>query len=232
MKYTYLLINVFTIIFPLLRSFEPRIYFIGKWKYFFPSIISTGIFFLIWDYIKTSNGVWSFNDRYITGIKLGVLPIEEILFFITVPYACMFIYEAVGLFGEKKIKKGYEKYIVIAVSILSLVSSFFFIHKAYTFSVLFIGGIVFPIAMLLFAGNQANKFFITYAISLIPMLLVNGLLTALPVVVYNDTQNLGIRIGTIPVEDFLYSAILLVTNISIYEWLRNRSVSAPATLIS
>ena len=81
--------------------------------------------------------------------------------------------------------------------------------------------------MFLLSGNQANKFFVTYAISLIPMFIVNGILTALPVVIYDDTQNLGLRIGTIPIEDFLYSAILLAMNISLYEWLKRRSDAAP-----
>ena len=227
MRYTYLLINFFTIILPLLRSFEPRMEFWKKWKYYFPAMTLTAVFFLIWDYIKTSYGVWSFNDKYIIGLKLGVLPIEEILFFITVPYACTFIYEAVGLFLDSKISAGKEKYIVIPISILALICSAFFFHRAYTFSVLFIGGIFFPIAMFLLSGNQANKFFVTYAISLIPMFIVNGILTALPVVIYDDTQNLGLRIGTIPIEDFLYSAILLAMNISLYEWLKRRSDAAP-----
>ena len=108
MRYTYLLINYFTIILPLLRSFEPRMRFWKKWKYYFPAIMFTAVFFLTWDYIKTSYGVWSFNDKYIIGLKFGVLPIEEILFFITVPYACTFIYEAVGLFGDSEIKAGKE----------------------------------------------------------------------------------------------------------------------------
>ena len=225
MRYTYLLINIFTIILPLLQSFEQRLRFWKKWKYFFPAMIFTSFFFLVWDYIKTSYGVWSFNDKYITGIKMGVLPIEEILFFITVPYACTFIYEAVGLYWNEKISAGRERYIVITISILALISSFFFIHKAYTFSVLFIGGIFFPISMFLFRGNQTNKFLITYSISLIPMFIVNGILTALPVVIYDNSQNLGVRLGTIPIEDFLYSAILLAMNISLYEWISRRNSS-------
>jgi lycopene cyclase domain-containing protein len=62
-----------------------------------------------------------------------------------------------------------------------------------------------------------------YTISLIPMAIVNGFLTALPVVIYDNTQNLGIRIGSIPVEDFIYSAILLLMNIALYERSRQRN---------
>lgn len=64
-----------------------------------------------------------------------------------------------------------------------------------------------------------------YFISIIPMLIVNGLLTALPVVIYDNSQNLGIRVGTIPVEDFLYSAIMLLMNVAIYEWNMKRQIS-------
>jgi lycopene cyclase domain-containing protein len=55
------------------------------------------------------------------------------------------------------------------------------------------------------------------------MLIVNGLLTALPVVIYNDLENIGVRIGSIPVEDFFYCFILLLMNISLYEYFQKYS---------
>jgi len=108
------------------------------------------------------------------------------------------------------------------LSVLSLVLSPFFFDKAYTFSVLFIGGLVFLFISYSLNSERMEKFMITYLISIFPMLFVNGVLTALPVVIYNDTQNLDIRVGTIPVEDFIYSAILLVMNIGLYEWQRSK----------
>jgi lycopene cyclase domain-containing protein len=67
-------------------------------------------------------------------------------------------------------------------------------------------------------------FIVAYAIILIPFLLVNGFLTAIPVVLYNNAENLGIRIYTIPLEDVFYGMLLVLINITIYEKLRNRKI--------
>ncbi len=221
MKFTYLLLNFFTVLIPLLRSNEPKLQFYSKWKFLLPGMLFTAIFFLVWDYFKTKYGVWSFNDKYIVGIRFFGLPLEEFLFFFTVPYACVFIYEAVSHFWDDRITDGLTRQLTLAFSMLSLAVSFFFLNKAYTFSVLFIGGIIFPAASYMLKGNSLNKFYITYIISLFPMAVVNGFLTALPVVIYNNNQNLNFRLGTIPVEDFAYSGILLIMNIALYDWEKN-----------
>ncbi len=222
MKFTYLLINFFTILIPLARTWEPKLQFYKKFRLWFPGMLFTAVFFLTWDYFKTKYGVWSFNDEYILGPRVGGLPIEEILFFFTVPYACTFIYEAMSHFWGSGIPAFKLRTTVYVLSVILLVASFFVTDKAYTFSVLFIGGLYFPVAARLLRGNTLSIFMVTYLISLLPMAIVNGLLTALPVVIYDNTQNMNVRIGTIPVEDFLYAAILLCMNISLYEWKKTK----------
>ena len=63
---------------------------------------------------------------------------------------------------------------------------------------------------------------------MIPFFLVNGILTGSfiqdEIVWYNNTANLGLRIGTIPIEDFFYAMLLLLSNISIFEWLELKSL--------
>jgi lycopene cyclase domain-containing protein len=74
-------------------------------------------------------------------------------------------------------------------------------------------------------------FYLAWIICIVPMLIVNGVLTSLPVVWYNDTQNLGFRVGTIPFEDFFYNMLCMLMNVGIFEMLRRRkqkTVSLPA----
>ena len=58
------------------------------------------------------------------------------------------------------------------------------------------------------------------------MRIINGILTdgnfdfsyeTNPVVWYNNSENLSIRIVTIPIEDVFYCLLLLLMNITIYE---------------
>jgi lycopene cyclase domain-containing protein len=61
-----------------------------------------------------------------------------------------------------------------------------------------------------------------YLVVLIPFFIVNGLLTSLPVVMYNATSNIGIRIWTIPIEDFIYNFFMLLLIATVYESLKKK----------
>ena len=89
---TYSKILILSGIIPLLFSFHPRIRFYLKWKYFFISNFLISVPFLIWDSIFTKNKVWDFSNDHISGIKINNLPLEEILFFIVIPYCFIFTY--------------------------------------------------------------------------------------------------------------------------------------------
>ena len=111
------------------------------------------------------------------------------------------------------------------MGLVLLIVGCYFYNKQYT-SLTFIFLSIF-IAILLntkffFKDFNATYFLIAYAIVLIPFLIVNGFLTAIPVVIYNDMENLGRRIYTIPVEDIFYGMLLVMMDIAIYEKLRNR----------
>jgi lycopene cyclase domain-containing protein len=66
-----------------------------------------------------------------------------------------------------------------------------------------------------------RTFLSTYVLLLLPFFIVNGILTGtgIPeeVVWYNDTENVTLRVGTIPVEDFLYGFSMIFMNVLLFE---------------
>ena len=77
---------------------------------------------------------------------------------------------------------------------------------------------------LLYHRPLLQKFYITFLIILIPFFIINGTLTGSfiesPIVWYNNKENLGIRLTTIPIEDIAYCFSLLFGNLMIFEKLK------------
>ena len=64
-----------------------------------------------------------------------------------------------------------------------------------------------------------NKaFWIFWMIMFVIIFVVNGYLTARPVVLYGSEYFSGFRIFTIPIEDFLYGFSLITSNIILWEY--------------
>jgi len=226
--YTYFLLLGASIAGPLALSFDKKVGFYKKWKYLFPAIAGPAIFYIVWDIFFTARGVWSFNDNYITGIKIANLPVEEVLFFFLVPYCCVFIYECIRCYFPQLQKKKAGDILLQLTAVALLVVGIAFIHRYYTswtfiFMAVFIGLLYF--ARNFFKAFDATSFLVAYSIVLLPFLVINGFLTALPVVVYNNAENLGIRIYTIPFEDIFYGMLLNLAIVSIYEKLMKRGTA-------
>ncbi len=113
MKFLYLLVDFFTILVPFLFSFHPKIKFYKTWKQFFIASILVAFIFIIWDSAFTYHHVWSFNPRYVTGIYFLKLPVEEILFFICIPFSCVFTFFCLDKFYNLSWNDKSEKIFVI-----------------------------------------------------------------------------------------------------------------------
>lgn len=208
---------------PLLASFHPKSAFYKDWKWFLPANILVGIGFLIWDAYFTERGIWGFNETYITGVKLYNLPIEEILFFICIPYACTYTFYVWQKYVYVEMES--TKYISYTLITLLLLLAIFNINKAYTATTFFsLAGVLLYLQNK--KTNYLGNFYIVYIIMLIPFFTSNGLLTGSwldePIVWYNNAENLSVRLGTIPVEDTMYGMLLLLLNVSVYSWLKNK----------
>jgi lycopene cyclase domain-containing protein len=101
---------------------------------------------------------------------------------------------------------------------------FVFSTKEYTALVLIVMGIS-AIADRVARVNllaQRNYYIMTLLIIGLTTLF-NGYLTLRPVVIYNELYLSGIRLGSIPIEDYGYGLVLIHSCLIIYERLRRRT---------
>ena len=222
---TYFQVLTFSIIIPLIFSFHHKIQFYKKWPMFIKANILVAIPFLIWDELFTRHGVWGFTNEHLTGISFFNLPIEEILFFIIIPYCCVFTYEVFLKFSLKNHQT--TQLLTLALGIIILIVGILLYTKIYT-AVTFISlGIL---LIILFSHNKEfiNTFYLTYiVITASFFIIVNGILTGgtleNPPVWYNNDETLNIRIWTIPIEDFFYSMLLILSNIWLFEIFKSKA---------
>lgn len=222
----YLWINVLSFAGPFLLSFDKKVHFYTHWKTLFPAILVVGTGFIAWDIYFTENGIWGFNPDYLSGITIINLPIEECLFFFTVPYACVFIYEVMKAYFPKfrPAQLAYGFSFVFTLTAISL--ALIFSQNWYTFYALLGAGLLNWIIYFGWTPKWYPYFVISFIITMIPFLIVNGVLTGAvtpePVVWYNENHIMGPRIVTIPVEDIFYNFFMLFPVVGIHEWLKGK----------
>ena len=220
---TYLQVLIYSLSIPLLFTFHDKIKFHKQWLAFFKANIITAIPFIIWDIIFTKKGIWGFNEKHISEISIYNLPLEEVLFFIIIPYCCVFTYYTLKKILSIDINTNRIKILTLILALCVLIVASIYHYYLYTFITLIILGLL----LILITLKEKNlyilkNFYITYIIiSLIPFIIVNGILTGgplnEPVVWYNINEMINIRVWSIPITDFFYSMLLLLINCLLFE---------------
>ncbi|CAA0157755.1 lycopene cyclase domain-containing protein [Tenacibaculum maritimum] len=226
-QYLYLLLNIGSLSIPLLYSiFEKKFHFIQYIKAACLSISIIAVPFLIWDAAFTKIGVWGFNSNYHLPLKIIGMPIEEWLFFICIPYACLFTHEVLKYyFPNLKLSRRFAKQITVFLLLIAIGGLVFNFGKQYT-------TINFILFLLLMGYSLAKHLEVlqtylpSFFVILFPFFIVNGVLTGsfieAPVVWYDDAENMNFRLFTIPFEDAFYAFNLLFSIQLVFNYLKNK----------
>ena len=213
----YIILLLCSVSVPLVLSFDKKLHFYKQWRYIIPSILIIAVFYILADIYLTKHSVWGFDSRYHLNILVANLPLEEWLFFLFIPYACLFLHESIVLyFPGLKLNLIWTRILIIILILMAFAVVLFNFNKIYT---VYIFSLVIAALLLSLVDttNQISRYFISFLLILIPFIVVNAILTGSflhhQVVWYNDQENMGIRILTIPVEDVGYAFSMILFNL-------------------
>jgi len=215
--FVYLALEIGAILIPLIYSYDRKLQFYLKLKAVVISLLCIGLVYIAGDIIFTKYGIWGFNPKYHSGILLLNLPLEEWLFFVVIPYASLFLHDTlIYLFPQALLSNRQTSIVSVILIVIFGFTVITNLHKVYTETYLTVS--IFAIILALFWSPQIlNRFYLTFIVILAPFFLVNSVLPGSfidePVVWYNNLENLGIRIFTVPVEDISYAFSLILFNL-------------------
>jgi lycopene cyclase domain-containing protein len=218
----YLWINLVSWSVPFLYSFVPPVRFYRKIPQVVLTFLGVGGGFIAWDIWATRRGDWGFSPAYLSGREAFGLPVEEILFFFFIPYACLFTHAHLAHYlPERRIR--FPRFVNAALACLLASGSLIFWNQDYTRTVLISCALFFAVTLLWQHDLlESRTFWIYLGVTYVPFFIVNYLLTSPPVVWYNPEAIWGPRITTIPLEDFFYSFSMLSFYLLVFRFLQDR----------
>ena len=218
----YTKINLLILAIPLALSFDRRVAFWRKWPSVAMAILAVVLVFGAWDSWMASRGIWGFNPEHAGAWRFLHLPPGEWLFFVCVPYACLFVLACVRSYFPDRTWR-------LPRGLVALVPGFFFFlawrfrELGYTWSVfLSVGLTLTALECCAPATVRSRNFWVALGLTYLPFGVVNGVLTGLPIVLYDDAQNLAFRAGPIPVEDFFFSFSMLALAVWVQDAVERR----------
>ncbi len=216
-------------------SFDKRVHYHTEFTHIWRPTVLVLVPFVVWDVIKTYLGVWGFNPHYYFGVRLFLLPLEEWLFFVIIPFCCLFIHACLKYYAPRDYLHRVEPVVSMLLLVFFVLMAILNVDKNYTFSNFALVA-AYQLWHMVYGNRQMrSRFYITFALSMIPFCIVNGILTGgytqAPIVVYNPLEHNGFRMGSIPFEDAWYGYLMLFAVVDLYEQAKSKTHTAKAHVL-
>lgn len=204
---------------------KKTIVFVMEFKYMLPAIIFSGAIFILFNSRLLETGINEYNLNFILGKRLYYLPVEEWIYLFIISILSFSVYLLVSAKFEKLEKTN----LFVAISVVLLAGFAFVAWTArdilIPFFISFLLAIYLAYTLFRKRFNQhLGKFYISYLFTLAPFLTIRAIVNSLPIVIYNNEYIYGIRLFNMPVEEFGYLFLLMLINITIFEYLRNNQL--------
>ncbi|MDA9864110.1 lycopene cyclase domain-containing protein [Flavobacteriales bacterium] len=237
--YLYLTVDLAVLAIPLALSFDRKVKFARFWPALFPAIAVMMALFIPWDIAFTESNIWGFNEAYLSGFWIAGIPLEEWLFFICIPYACVFTYESLKYYVPRPPLKPLALPLTLLLAVAAASLALVYPERRYIATTSALTA-AFCVALALAAAIKPvvrtwnHGLWFAYLPLLVPFILSNGVLTGLDfwqydvlnldvqgisdqIVWYNNDHNLSVRIFSMPLDDLIYGFLMIAMTIISYE---------------
>jgi lycopene cyclase domain-containing protein len=215
---TYLGFNLLVFLPVLLLSLFTSVKPHKHWRALIAGYLFVSIPFIVWDIWATTAGHWGYSSIYITSPRIFGLPIEEILFFFTVPFAMIYTWGVVKKFVLDRPVFPLISYLVFGIfgglSLYLLITQW---SNGYTRSAMLVSLLAIIIASLSRIAYSL-RFWVFQIVLLGLFLIFNGILTALPIILYGSDSIIGFKVFSIPIEDFFFNFALINLFLVVFNW--------------
>jgi lycopene cyclase domain-containing protein len=220
----YLAVELCALAIPLAFSFDRKVAYFRMWPFLLPAILINAVIFVSLDIYFTSKGIWGFNPEYHSQVIIAGLPLEELLFFIIIPYCSLFVhYVFIAYFPGVAIGKRTSAILAALLIMFLFIAALLNLTRTYTSFYSVLTAVILLVALLA-DPEMLSRFYITFLVIMIPFLLVNSILTGSfidgEVFWYNSNEISGVRLFSIPVEDVLFGFSLILLNVFVAERLK------------
>ncbi len=221
-KHTYSLIGLGIFLGPVALSFDTKVFFIGNWWPILISVLIVSALYIIWDSLVVKRGDWEFTTEWTGTWRLARLPAGEWAFFLAVPYAILFMLEVFGIYFGRDGVWDAPRSLPFILSGVFFILAYVFRTKGYTVLAMLSSAVFFLFQGLFFPDFwERRDLLLVIAASFGVFTLVDGIYTRLPTIHYNPKAIWGIRVGTIPLEDFFYNLGMIGLYVLVYSLVKS-----------
>ena len=97
MRYEYLLLLLVCLAMCGMAALYYRVFgrVVSEYKRLAFAVLPVAGLFFVWDVIAILRGHWFFNEKFMVGFEILLVPVEEILFFLVIPFISVLTWEII-----------------------------------------------------------------------------------------------------------------------------------------
>lgn len=216
----FLLINLIALLIPVLFSIWKKTFREINWLALIVAILCSGTFFVLRNYYLIHIGVKVYNPEHLIGSYIFGMPIEDILFFVTVPYAFIFIYRWTTKYFKHLEIQQFTYVFSLILTLTSILLSVVYYDHIYTFLTVSVLAIFNGVVYFGYTPKWYSKFLIAFFLVTLHYILIDGIITLSvenKIVFHAEDSVIGLYFFSIPIEDLLGFFLLFLMVTTCYE---------------